>query len=82
MIKAAAYARENKVPYLGLCLGMQVMVIEFARHVFNSREPNSTEFNPSTQHPVIDYLPEQRAMRNMGGTMRLGNYDCHLVPRH
>jgi CTP synthase len=79
MIKAATYARENKVPYLGLCLGMQVMVIEFARHVFKTQEPNSTEFNPDTKYPVIDYLPEQRAMRDMGGTMRLGNYDCHLV---
>jgi CTP synthase len=79
MIKAAAYARENKVPYLGLCLGMQVMVIEFARHIFNSQEPNSTEFNPATKYPVIDYIPEQRTQRNMGGTMRLGNYDCHLV---
>ena len=51
---------EHKVPYLGLCLGMQVMVIEFARHVLNSNEPNSTEFNPDTKYPVIDYLPEQR----------------------
>ncbi|HSW57769.1 MAG TPA: CTP synthase [Dehalococcoidales bacterium] len=80
MIKAAAYARENRVPYLGLCLGMQVMVIEFARHVFQTAEPNSIEFNPSTAYPVIDYLPEQRSMHDMGGTMRLGNYDCHLVP--
>jgi CTP synthase len=79
MIKAVTYARENKVPYLGLCLGMQVMVIEFARHVFKTQEPNSTEFNPSTKYPVIDYLPEQRSMRDLGGTMRLGNYDCHLV---
>jgi CTP synthase len=79
MIKAATYARENKVPYLGLCLGMQVMVIEFARHYFKNQEPNSTEFNPGTKYPVIDYLPEQRNMQDMGGTMRLGNYDCHLV---
>ncbi len=80
MIKAVTYARENKVPYLGLCLGMQVMVIEFARHVLNSGDPNSTEFNPTTRYPVIDYLPEQRAMQNKGGTMRLGNYPCELKP--
>jgi CTP synthase len=80
MIKAVTYARERKIPYLGLCLGMQVMVIEFARHVLNSLDPNSTEFNPSTKYPVIDYLPEQRSMKNMGGTMRLGNYPCQLVP--
>ena len=77
MIKAVTYAREHKVPYLGLCLGMQVMVIEFARHVLKSNEPNSTEFNASTKYPVIDYLPEQRSMKNIGGTMRLGNYPCH-----
>jgi len=80
MIRTATYAREHKVPYLGLCLGMQVMVIEFARYILHSDEPNSTEFNPKTRYPVIDYLPEQRTMKNMGGTMRLGNYPCHLVP--
>jgi CTP synthase len=80
MIRAVRYARENKVPYLGLCLGMQVMVIEFARHVFKSQEPNSTEFNPRSQYPVIDYLPEQRSMKDLGGTMRLGNYPCNLQP--
>ncbi len=79
MIKTVTYARDHKVPYLGLCLGMQVMVIEFARHIFNSNEPNSTEFNAKTKYPVIDYLPEQRGMKNKGGTMRLGNYPCHLV---
>jgi CTP synthase len=79
MIKAVKYARENKIPYLGLCLGMQVMVIEFARHVFNSMEPNSTEFNPSTKHPVIDLLPEQKTVNTMGATMRLGNYPCKLI---
>jgi CTP synthase len=80
MIRAVTYARENKVPYLGLCLGMQVMVIEFARHVFKSNDPNSTEFNPRTKCPVIDYLPEQRNMKDLGGTMRLGNYPCNLTP--
>jgi CTP synthase len=80
MIKAAQYAREREVPYLGLCLGMQLMVVEFARHVLKSNEPNSTEFNPATPHPVIDLMPEQTAIREKGGTMRLGAYPCHLVP--
>jgi CTP synthase len=79
-ILAARYARENKVPYLGLCLGMQVMVIEFARHVLGSEDANSTEFDRSTPHPVIDLLPEQRGIADMGGTMRLGLYPCRLVP--
>jgi len=79
MVKAANYARNNEVPYLGLCLGMHVMVIEFARHVFKSKAPNSTEFNTSTPYPVIDLLPEQKAVKEKGGTMRLGNYPCHLV---
>jgi CTP synthase len=80
MIKAVTYARENKIPYLGLCLGMQVMVIEFARHVLGSTEPNSTEFDASTRYAVIDLLPEQKAIQDKGGTMRLGNYCCRLVP--
>ncbi len=79
MIKAATYAREHNVPYLGLCLGMQVMVVEFARHVFRSKEANSTEFHPETPFPVIDLLPEQRGLDSKGGTMRLGAYPCHLV---
>ena len=79
-IKAARYARERRIPYLGLCLGMQVMVIEFARHILRSEEPNSTEFNFATPYPVIDLLPEQRDRDEMGGTMRLGVYPCHLVP--
>jgi len=79
-IVAARYARENKVPYLGLCLGMQVMVIELARHALNSDEPNSTEFDIATKYPVIDLMPEQQAISAMGGTMRLGIYPCHLVP--
>lgn len=80
MIKAARYAREKEIPFLGLCLGMQVMVIEFARYLFNSDEPHSTEFNPQTPYPVIDLLPEQRGIREKGGTMRLGAYPCHLIP--
>jgi CTP synthase len=79
-IAAARYARLNKVPYLGLCLGMQVMVVEFARAVLGSEDANSTEFDRSTPHPVIDLLPEQRGIGNMGGTMRLGLYPCHLTP--
>ena len=75
-IIAARYAREHKVPYLGLCLGMQVMVIELARHALNSDDPNSTEFDIATHYPVIDLLPEQRAIADMGGTMRLGQYPC------
>ncbi len=78
-ILAARYAREHKIPYLGLCLGMQVMVIEFGRFVFGSEDANSTEFNRNTPHPVIDLLPEQRGIGDMGGTMRLGLYPCQLI---
>ena len=80
MVAAAKFAREKKIPYLGLCLGMQVMVIEFARQVFHSQDVNSTEFDAKTAYPVITLLPEQREVRQMGGTMRLGTYPCHLVP--
>jgi len=79
MVKAATYAREKGIPYLGLCLGMQVMVIEFARHVLGSDEPNSTEFDAKTRYPVIDLLPDQKDKKTKGGTMRLGNYPCQLV---
>jgi CTP synthase len=79
-ILAARYARENKVPYLGLCLGMQVMVIELARLVIGNDKPNSTEFDPSTPYPVIDLMPDQRDIEDMGGTMRLGLYPCSLQP--
>ncbi len=79
MIQAAQYAREREVPYLGLCLGMQMMVVEMARHVLNSPDANSTEFNPDTPHPVIDLMPDQVSVRSMGGTMRLGVYPCNLV---
>jgi CTP synthase len=77
-VVAARYAREHGIPYLGLCLGMQVMVIELARHVFNSEEPNSTEVDRSTKYPSIDHMPEQRDIADMGGTMRLGIYPCRL----
>jgi len=79
MVRAATYARENNIPYFGLCLGMQVMVIEFARHVIGTSEPDSTEFDSNTPYPVIDLLPEQKEIGEMGGTMRLGNYPCNLV---
>jgi CTP synthase len=71
-IQAARYARENEVPYLGICLGMQIAVAEFARHVAGMDGANSTEFDPETPYPVIDLLPEQKEVRDMGGTMRLG----------
>jgi CTP synthase len=77
-IVAAQYAREHKVPYLGLCLGMQVLCIEFARYVLKSREPNSTEFNHATPYPVIDLMSDQRDISDLGGTMRLGTYRCNL----
>jgi CTP synthase len=79
MIEAAKYARNNKIPYLGLCLGMQVMVIEFARHVLGTSEANSTEFEAETPYPVIDLLNDQENVEDMGGTMRLGNYPCDLL---
>jgi CTP synthase len=79
-IIAARYARMHNIPYLGLCLGMQIMVIEFARHVLGTDTPHSTEFRPDTPHPVISLLSEQQNVKDMGGTMRLGSYPCRLVP--
>src|SRR3990170_2144771 len=79
-ILAARFARERGVPYLGLCLGMQMMVVETARHVLGSDAPNSSEFDPETPYPVISLLPEQEGVRDKGGTMRLGVYPCRLVP--
>ncbi len=79
-VVAARYAREHRIPYLGLCLGMQVMVIELARAALHSDEVNSTEFDPHVRHPVIDLMPDQQSVVNMGGTMRLGIYPCHLTP--
>jgi len=78
-IAAIAYAREELVPFFGICLGMQCAVIEFARHVCGLRGANSREFDPHTPHPVIDLLPDQRGVVNLGGTMRLGAYPCRLV---
>lgn len=79
-IIAARYAREQKLPYLGLCLGLQVMVIELARRALGTDEPNSTEFNPTTRYPVIALMPDQQGITDKGGTMRLGSYPCYLVP--
>jgi CTP synthase len=79
-IQAAQYARTHKVPYLGLCLGMQLMVVDFAREMLNNDKANSTEFDQSTPVPVIDLMPDQQGITDMGGTMRLGLYPCHLVP--
>ena len=79
-ITTAQFARENKIPYLGLCLGMQLMVVEFARYCLNDKTVNSTEFNPDTKYPVIDLMPSQRNITKMGGTMRLGLYPCKILP--
>ena len=78
-IRAACYARENKVPYLGICLGMQVAVCEFARNVAGLDGANSAEFEPLTPHPVIDLMPDQNDVHDMGGSMRLGAYPCVVV---
>ncbi len=79
-IDAIKYVRENKIPFLGICLGMQCAVIEFARNVVGLANANSSEFNPKTPHPVIDLLPEQKDIKEKGGTMRLGVYPCKLTP--
>ena len=79
-IATARWAREGKVPYLGLCLGLQVMIIDLVREKLDSEDVNSTEFDPHTKHPVIDLMADQRSIVNMGGTMRLGLYPCQLVP--
>lgn len=79
-ILAARHARETGLPYFGICLGMQVATIEFARNVCGMKGAHSTEFDPKTPHPVIDYLPEQRNISNLGGTMRLGAYPCAITP--
>jgi len=79
-LEAARYAREHRVPYLGVCLGMQIMVIEYARHVLGLLGANSTEFNTQAPHPVISLLSEQLGIEDKGGTMRLGGYACKLVP--
>lgn len=77
-IKAIRYARENRIPFLGLCLGMQCAVIEFARNICKMKGANSSEFDPETKFPVIDFIPEQRGLIDKGGTMRLGAYTCRI----
>jgi CTP synthase len=79
-IIAIKYAREHKVPFFGICLGMQVAVVDYARHIVKLEGANSSEINPSTAYPVIDLLPEQKDIEDLGGTMRLGLYPCKLVP--
>lgn len=80
MVSTVRYAREHGVPYLGLCLGLQVLVIDVAREALANADANSTEFDPDTTHPVIDLMPDQKDITEMGGTMRLGIYPCELVP--
>ncbi|MGZ6314820.1 MAG: CTP synthase, partial [Candidatus Limnocylindrales bacterium] len=79
-VLAARFARERRVPYLGLCLGLQCAVIEFARDVLGTEDANSTEFDMFTENPVIDFMPDQRTMQEKGGTMRLGLYPARLTP--
>jgi CTP synthase len=79
-ILAAQYARENNIPYFGLCLGMQIATIEFARNVLKLEGAHSTEFDPATAHPVIALLDEQQNVTDKGGTMRLGSQPCKLKP--
>ena len=80
MILAAQYARENGVPYLGICLGMQIAVIEFARHVCGLADANSGEFSKTSEHKIIDFLPDQSETIDKGATLRLGAYPCHILP--
>jgi CTP synthase len=78
-LEAVRYARESKIPYLGVCLGLQMMVIEFARNVLGLAGANSTEVDQSTPHPVVSLLSEQTGVEDLGGTMRLGGYSCKLI---
>jgi CTP synthase len=79
-IAAIGYARKNRVPFFGICLGMQLAVVEYARDIAGLKGANSSEFDLDTPHPVIDLMPDQRGLRNKGATMRLGAYPCTLVP--
>ncbi len=78
-IEAIRFARENKIPFLGICLGMQLATVEFARNVLGYADAHSAEINPNTTHPIIDLLPEQKDVEDLGGTLRLGLYPCRLV---
>jgi len=75
-ITAVQYTRENQIPFFGICLGMQCAMIEFGRNVLNLKEANSTEIDPNTKHPIIDIMEDQKNIKDMGGTMRLGAYEC------
>jgi CTP synthase len=79
-IQAIGYARTNKIPFFGICLGMQLAVVEYARSVAGLEGANSAEFDRDTAHPVIDLMPEQRSVRSKGATMRLGGFPCSLLP--
>ncbi len=78
MITSIKYARENNIPFLGLCLGMQLAIVEFARHVVGYTDAHSIEFDPNTQHPMINFLPDHNSLEDIGGTLRLGSYPCVL----
>jgi CTP synthase len=78
-IAAVRYAREHQIPYFGICLGLQVAVVEFARHVLGLADANSSEFDPDTPDPVVDLMPDQRDVTDLGGTMRLGLYPCKVA---
>lgn len=78
MIDAIRYARENSIPFLGLCLGMQLSIVEFVRNVVGYNDAHSIELNPNTTHPVIALMPDQNGVEDIGGTLRLGSYPCHL----
>ena len=80
MILAAQYARENGIPFLGICFGMQMALVEFARNMAGWKDAASAEFDTETTHPVIDLMPEQKGVTQLGGTMRLGAYPCVLKP--
>ena len=79
MILAAQYARVHKIPYLGICLGMQMAIVEFARHVLGYEDANRIELDPATKHPVIALMPDQESVEDLGGTLRLGSYPCVLA---
>lgn len=79
MLSAIKYARENKIPYLGICLGMQLVLVEFARDVLGLSDANSIEFDPNTMHPIIHLMPDQEDINDLGGTLRKGSYPCVLT---
>jgi CTP synthase len=81
IISAANYARVNNIPYLGICFGFQLAIVAFARHVCKLTDANSTELEPNTKNPVVDFMPEQLDIHNMGGTMRLGSHEISVTPK-